>query len=219
MNATQFKLIERNYYSFDVPILLQRAQRIIKAYPNITFTWQNDILALAGTLDITKTEQLLNTLAIAGFTTGKNLTTEQLQLTPAMLMLESKQIKQQIFDDLIGRIASLQLNFPIASDTVTPEMLASLQRLYQYIQQLEPIAKELKINFGLLILGSSDNTGNKTANNIISLKRANNAADILNHKGIDKDKMFVLGLGQIEITDISSTARTVMFNVIHINHD
>ena len=219
MNSTLFNLNERNYYSFDPPILRQRAQRIIKAYPNITFTWQNDMLELSGSLEITKTEQLLNALAIAGFTPDKNLSTEQLTLASAMPMLESQQIQQQIFDDLIGRIASLQLNFPVAVETITPEMQLSLQRLYQYIQQLTPIAKALNINFGLLILGSSDNTGNKTANNIISLKRANNAADVLQLKGINKDKMFVLGLGQIEITDISSTARTVMFNVIHINND
>ncbi|MBA6390980.1 OmpA family protein [Colwellia sp. BRX10-3] len=219
MNAAQFKLIERNYYSFDPPILRERAQRIIKAYPNITFTWQNNTLVLAGTLDITKTEQLLNTLAIAGFKSDKNLTSEQLQLTSSLPTLQSKQIQQQIFDDLIGRIAALQLNFPVAVETITPEMHVSLQKLYQYVQQLEPVAKALNINYGLLILGSSDNTGNKTTNNIISLKRANNASYELQQKGINKDKMFVLGLGQIEITAISSKARTVMFNVIHINQE
>ena len=217
LDTSQFKLIERNYFSFDAPILLQRAQRIMKAYPNVSFTWQNDMLALTGILDISKTEQLLNTLAIAGFTSDKNLTTEQLQLTSILPLTSSMEVKQQIFDDLIGRIASVQLNFPVAVETITPQMHASLKRLYQYIQQLDEVAKELNVNFGVLILGSSDNTGNKAANDIISLKRANNAADTLQKQGIAKDKMFVIGLGQIDITAISHSARTVMFNIIHIN--
>ena len=97
-------------------------------------------------------------------------------------------------------------------------MQLTLKRLYQYIEQLEPLAKTLNIKFGLLVLGSSDNTGNKSTNRTISLQRANNAAEVLQELGIDKDKMFVLGLGQIDINDISNSARTVMFNIIHIKN-
>ena len=98
-------------------------------------------------------------------------------------------------------------------------MQLTLKRLYQYIQQLEPLAQTLNLNFGLLVLGSSDNTGNKSTNLTISLQRANNAADVLQQLGIDKTKMFVLGLGQIDINDITNSARTVMFNVILTNND
>ena len=217
LDASRFNLIERNYHSFDRDILRLRAQRIMTQYPNISLAWQNEQLTLTGTLDLIKAEQLHNSLAIAGFTQDKNLNTEQLQLTSALPLATNKQVKQQIFDELIGRIASIQLNFPVAVETITPEMNTSLTRLYQYLQQLEDISQELKVNIGLLILGSSDNTGNKAANDIISLKRANNAADMLRKQGLAKDKMFIIGLGQIEIATVSSSARTVMFNVIHIN--
>jgi len=219
MNASHFKLVERNYQSFDPQILLQRAQGIIKQYPNVSFTWQDNMLALTGTVDITKTERLFNALAIAGFSQEKNLTSEQLQLTSVLPLTTSKQVQQQIFESLIGRISSVQLNFAVASESITPEMHASLQRIYQYIRQLEPIAKALEIDFGLLIMGSSDNTGNKATNDILSIKRANNSYEILQSKGVDKDKMSVLGIGQIDIAGVSSTARTVMFNVIYINKD
>ncbi len=217
LNEQHFTIIERNYYALDPSILRQRAQRIIAAYPDLSVKWQDSNLILSGLLDITKKEQLHNALAIAGFTAGQNLITDKLQLTSALPMLESREINQQVFDDIIGRIGAIQLNFPVANEVINAEMHASLQRLYQYITQLEPIATALDINFGLLILGSSDNTGNKTTNDIISLQRAKNAADILLRKGINKDKVFVVGLGQIEIPGISSTARTVMFNIIHIN--
>tara|TARA_B110000438_G_scaffold299920_1_gene351064 strand:+ start:1337 stop:3094 length:1758 start_codon:yes stop_codon:yes gene_type:complete len=219
INSVNVKLIERNYYSLDAPILHQRVDRINANYPNINFTWQNNMLVLAGTLSISETEQLLNALGLAGFTVGNNLDTAQLQLTSSNAVAQSKQIKQQVFNDIIGRIASLQLNFPVAAQTVTPEMRLTLQKIYQYIEQLTPLAESLNINFGLLILGSSDNTGSSSTNRIISLQRANNAADVLQEHGIDKAQMFVTGLGKIDINEISTKARTVMFNIIHINNN
>lgn len=219
LNPAQLTITERNYHSLDQQILQQRAQRIVSAYPNISASWKNHSLMLTGTIDLIKTEQLRNTLAIAGFTEGENLNTEQLNLVSNTPSSTHKEIKQQLFDQLVGRIASIQLNFSVASENITPQMQPSLQRLYLYIQQLTPIAKELNIDFGLLILGSSDNTGNKSTNNILSMKRANNTAEILQRKGIAKDRMYVVGLGQIDIKNISGTARSVMFNVIYNSHN
>ena len=219
LNPAQLTITERNYHSLDQQILQQRAQRIVSAYPNISASWKNHSLMLTGTIDLIKTEQLRNTLAIAGFTEGENLNTEQLNLVSNTPSSTHKEIKQQLFDQLVGRIASIQLNFSVASENITPQMQPSLQRLYLYIQQLTPIAKELNIDFGLLILGSSDNTGNKSTNNILSMKRANNTAEILQRKGIAKNRMYVVGLGQIDIKNISSTARSVMFNVIYNSHN
>ena len=219
LNPAQLTITERNYHSLDQQILQQRAQRIVSVYPNISASWKNHSLMLTGTIDLIKTEQLRNTLAIAGFTEGENLNTEQLNLVSNTPSSTHKEIKQQLFDQLVGRIASIQLNFSVASENITPQMQPSLQRLYLYIQQLTPIAKELNIDFGLLILGSSDNTGNKSTNNILSMKRANNTAEILQRKGIAKDRMYVVGLGQIDIKNISGTARSVMFNVIYNSHN
>ena len=219
INSANVKVIERNYYSLDTPILHQRIERISANYPRINFTWKNNMLALAGTLNISKTEQLLNALGLAGFTVDNNLDTAKLQLTSSNAIAESKQIQQQLFNDIIGRVASLQLNFPVAIETITPEMQMTLQKIYQYVKQLTPLAKSLNIKFGLLILGSSDNTGSSSTNNIISLQRANNAADVLQQHGMEKTQMFVVGLGKIEISEISSKARTVMFNIIHINNN
>ncbi|MGB2741987.1 MAG: OmpA family protein [Cognaticolwellia sp.] len=219
INTKQLNLIERNYHSFEPQILQLRAQRIMKKYPNINLAWQNNILNLLGTIDITKTDQLFTALAIAGFTQGQNLLTDKLQQKAPASLPTSKHIKQALFDDLIGRIASIQLSFSVASEDITPEMQQSLLHIFQYVEQLEQLAEVLNINFGLLIMGSSDSTGNKVTNDILSIKRANNAADFLTNKGLNKNKMYVLGLGQIDITGVSNTARTVMFNIIYVNEE
>ena len=219
INTEQLNLIERNFHSFEPQILQLRAQRIMKKHPNINLVWQNDKLSLIGTIDIIEADQLFTTLAIAGFTQGQNLLTDELQQKTPAFLSTSKHIKQALFDDLMGRIASIQLNFSVASEEITPKMQQSLIHISQYVEQLEQLAEVLNINFGLLIMGSSDSTGNKVTNDILSMKRANNAADILKNKGLNKNKMYVLGLGQINITDVSNTARTVMFNIIYVSDE
>jgi outer membrane protein OmpA-like peptidoglycan-associated protein len=96
-------------------------------------------------------------------------------------------------------------------------MQLALRRLYQYIQQLELLATELNINFGLLVMGSSDISGVKAANDQLSIKRAQNTASLLENLGVNRDKIYVTGLGQIDITDVKDAARKVMFNIIFVS--
>lgn len=212
----QLNITERYYYSLDPDLLNIRAQKILSQYPTISSTWQNKLLTLSGSLGLIETEQLLNKLSISGFIDGKNLSADQLHLASPASLENSTTVKQQLFDDLIGRVSAIQLNFTIASEQITPKMQITLQRLYLQVQQLSQLARELDISFGLLIIGTSDSTGSKTANNKLSINRAKNTANTLQAMGLNKEKMYVTGLGQIEITDISNTARKVMFNILFV---
>jgi outer membrane protein OmpA-like peptidoglycan-associated protein len=212
-----FTIIERNYHSLDAQILFFRAEKIISQFPQVNLSWQNNILSLSGKLGFNDSEQLLSSLAIAGFTKGQNLDIGQLQLISTQTIASSRQVKQQIFDDLIGRVSSTQLDFAVASEAITVKMQASLEQIKQYMEQLNALANELNINIGLLIIGCSDNTGNIVANNALSLNRANNTEKVLINKGLNADQMYVVGLGQIDINTVKNTARKVIFNVIYIN--
>ena len=216
-DVKKFSILERNYHSLSPQILLSRAEKIIGSFPHVTSTWQENSLSLAGKVSIIESEQLLSKLAVAGFTEGLNLNTENLQLMSTHQIATSRQVKQQLFDDLISKISSTQLNFPVAGEKITAQMQVPLARVFQYIRQLELLANELDINIGLLVIGCSDNTGNKITNKALSLKRAENTAQTLIDKGLSKDKIFTAGLGQIDIKVIKNTARKVMFNVIYIN--
>ena len=217
LTITQLNITERNYYSLDPELLNIRAQKVLSRYPSISSTWQNHLLTLSGSLALIQTEQLLKALSMSGFIAGKNLSTEQLQLASPSSLANSTEVKQQLFDDLIGRISAIQLDFTIASEQITPNMQITLQRLFLRVQQLSQLAKDLDISFGLLIIGTSDSSGNKTINNQLSMNRAKNTADTLQAMGLNKDKMYVTGLGEIEITDISNTSRKVMFNVLFVD--
>tara|TARA_R110002050_G_scaffold59924_1_gene133380 strand:- start:188 stop:1948 length:1761 start_codon:yes stop_codon:yes gene_type:complete len=207
-------LVEHQYYSLSPEILLVRAQQILAQYSQIQSNWQNEVLNLSGTIDLLKLEKLLNALATVGFSEGKNLNIQDIKLPSSNIMATDKKVTQQIFNELVARISIIQLDFSVKSDKITPTMTVTLQQLYQYLQQLEQLADELELNIGLLVIGCSDNSGNRVNNAQLSLQRAKNSRNVLRKLGFSEQKMFITGLGQIDIEKVNNQARKVMFNVL-----
>ncbi len=207
-------LVERQYYSLSPEILLVRAQQILAQYSQIQSNWQNEVLNLSGTIDLLQLEKLLNALATVGFSEGNNLNIQDIKLPSSNIMATDKKVTQQIFNELVARISIIQLDFSVKSDKITPTMTVTLQQLYQYLQQLELLADELELNIGLLVIGCSDNSGNRVNNAQLSLQRAKNSRNVLSKLGFSEQKMFITGLGQIDIEKVNNQARKVMFNVL-----
>lgn len=211
------KLKERMYRSLSPEILVKRVDKIINRYPNLSQQWQGDRLSLSGNIDIVKLQQLTAQLADAGISSSqfdiKNLT-----LNNSDKFAQSTTINQQVFKDIVGKISTIQLDFEIGNNQITPMMQIELQTLAGQFSYLIKLAEQLNINVGLLLMGSSDNSGNRDANNKLSLMRAESTATALIQLGLNRAQMFVTGLGQIDIKDVKQTSRKVMFNVIYINN-
>ncbi|GAA6170981.1 hypothetical protein NBRC116592_06510 [Colwellia sp. KU-HH00111] len=219
LSNRKLNITERHYYSLAPELIVARAKKILTQYPKVSSRWDKNTLTLSGALPLSELEQLINQLSSSGFSGSKNLNTEQLQTTSSEPITHTKAFKRQLFNDLIGRISAIQLDFTIASEEITAKMQLTLQRLYQQLQQLDQVAKALNISFGLVIIGTSDSSGNKSANQQLSMKRANNAAQALQAMGLSKDNIYVSGLGQIDISGLNNTSRKVMFNVLFIDKD
>jgi len=153
LTIEQLSLTERLYHSLDSEILNTRAQRVLFEYPEINMAWNKDILHLSGTLASLKSEKLVNALMVAGFTVGRNLTIDDIKPPSANDAISSKAIKAQIFKELVGRVSTIQLEFPVASAEITATMRPTLQQLYQSFYQLNQLADELDLSVGLVIIG------------------------------------------------------------------
>ena len=219
LTIEQLTLTERRYHSLAPEMLKVRAQQLWVQYPEVKMVWQGEMLSLLGTLDLLKLEKLRYALSAAGFTEGKNLTIDKMQFPSTTTITTNKAVKQQLFNDLVGRISTIQLEFSVESDDVTLKMQLTLQRLYQYLHQLNQLAEELDLSFGLLVIGCSDNSGNKVNNTRLSLQRAQNTGNALNKLGFSEQQMYITGLGQIEIVKVQNKARKVIFNVLFVNKE
>ena len=214
--SKNIKITEYAYQSLAPEILYIKAKNILQNYPGIKVDWNEQTLFLTGQLDIVKKEQLLQQLNIAGYSVGSNLNTKELQTISLKTTTIDREVKLQLFNELIGRISAIQLDFTVESEVVTTDMQEVIHTLYGYLQQLEEIAQELNINYGLLVLGSSDSSGTASANVKLSIARARNTATIIENMGFSKNKIYVTGLGQIDIATVNNAARKVMFNIIFV---
>lgn len=217
LNIAHINISEKNYLSLDPPLLYFRAKSIIRKYPTIKVSWENNVLSLHGTLDIIQKEQLVNALELSGFVEGKNLITQHLILPSPIQSISDKEGKKYIFNQIIGRVAAIQLNFPIKSATISSDMKVTLLHVSELIKQLALIAQDLDIKFGFLIIGSSDNSGNQLTNNQLSLQRAENTEKALINLGLNKEIMYTKGIGEVKIKAVEDTARKVMFNVLYVH--
>ncbi|WP_159818895.1 OmpA family protein [Colwellia sp. 20A7] len=217
LTIEQLSLTERLYHSLDSDILNIRAQRVLLEYPELNMMWNKERLYLSGTLAVLKSEKLVTALMAAGFTLERNLIIEDVKPPSANEAISTKAIKAQIFKDLVGRITTIQLDFPVASADVTPNMHSTLQQLYQYFHQLNQLADELDLNVGLVVIGCSDNSGSIAKNTLLSRQRGENTGNALNLLGLSKEQMYVTGLGQIDIMNVKNNARKVLFNVLYVS--
>jgi outer membrane protein OmpA-like peptidoglycan-associated protein len=210
-------LKERRYRSLSPEILNRRAEIILSHYANVSRQWKDQQLSLSGNIDITKFQLLTAQLADAGIASNQ-LNIEKLILNTSDTLAQSITIQQQVFKDLVGKISTMQLDFDVASTQVTPIMQIDLKRVAEQFLYLNKLAKQLDINVGLLIMGSSDNSGNRSDNTRLSMLRAESTATALSHLGLNRAQMFVTGLGQIDIKDVKYTSRKVMFNIMYVDN-
>jgi len=217
LSFKSLNLIERRYRSLSPEILNRRVEAIISHYPDLSFHWKNEQLSLLGNIDIIKYQELTTQLSDIGIT-SRQLQIQQLSLDNSNDFAQSTDVNQQIFKDLIGKISTIQLNFEVNSNQVTPAMQMDLKLLAEQFRYLIKLAKQLNINIGLLLMGASDNSGNRNTNKKLSMMRAESAAIELTHLGLNRVQMFVTSLGQIDIEDVKNTSRKVMFNVIYIDN-
>jgi outer membrane protein OmpA-like peptidoglycan-associated protein len=217
LSFNNIKLKERRYRSLSPEILNSRLEEILSGYPYLSKQWRGERLLLTGNIDASSFQEITKQLADAGIFSNQ-LNIEKLIVNNSDNVSNSVAIQQQIFKSIVGKISATQLDFDIGNNQVTPRMKAHLQQLVNQFIHLEKLGKQLNINVGLLIMGSSDNSGNRVDNTKLSMERAENTATALAYLGLNRDKVFVTGLGQIDIKDMKSTSRKVMFNIMYVEN-
>jgi outer membrane protein OmpA-like peptidoglycan-associated protein len=209
-------LKERMYHSLSPKVIAKRVEKIMSSNSNISHLWDGERLLLKGKIDSSQYKKLIANLTDAGITSTQ-LDLKNLSLINSNELAQSLAINKQVFVDLLGKISSIQLGFDSGSNQVTSTMQVDLQLLADQFSYLKKLARQLNISVGLVIMGSSDNSGIRSINNKLSVQRAESTAKALTQLGLNRAQMFVTGLGQIDLKDVKHTSRKVMFNVIYVN--
>lgn len=215
LDYLHIELNERGFISQDAELLHAKVAKLLSDYNDIIFQWHGSQLQLSGQIDITEREDLLTRLAILGYVRGSNL-----QLTDVVFSHPQSgtntELVSQMFTRLVGQISATQLHFEVASSAITAPMRAKLQVLAERFGRLQLLATQLNYHIdGLVIVGSSDNSGRAITNDQLSQLRANHTLDELTKLGIAQRNLLATGLGEVDLGNDGSTARKVMFNVMY----
>lgn len=124
---------------------------------------------------------------------------------------------QARFQDLVNQISGTQLNFASNSAELNEDTQLTVELVAQKLKELLEIGVQIDRQFGLLIIGASDGSGNPQRNLRLSKRRAENVAKALLDQDLPKSILYTKGLGQIELETIKQSSRTVLFNVITTN--
>ena len=242
-NNLKFKnvqLNEQHYQSTDTQLKVKKANKIISEYNSsklidsrqsapssskIEANWQNDTLFIHGQLSWSQQQELSTQLISIGLQpksdfifsgnsigNTKGTATENISSTEAQSVISKAE-----YQDLINQISGTQIDFDVNSATINDQSKTKVILLANKIKRLQALSESLNRQFGLIIIGASDGSGNKSNNIRLSKKRADSVASELVRQGINSTNIYTVGLGQLTLANIEQRSRTVLFNVISFN--
>ncbi len=208
-------LTEQLFISADTSIIQHKAQKIYEKFL-LSGQWKNKELTLNGKITYADKRILQQELSvIAG---GLLVDSSKLELkdNSPLNIKTNILLAQHIFKEKVGEISTIQLHFRKADISLDKISEQIVKEQTTRLNELFLLAKTLNIEIGVLVLGTSDNSGVKAKNNQISQQRASIVKAALINNGIDASKLHALGVGEIPLNNISADARKVLFSIIYL---
>jgi outer membrane protein OmpA-like peptidoglycan-associated protein len=206
---------EQLYHSADNKITKQKIEQLLKVYA-ISSQWVNNTLILNGRISSSDIELIKQQINLISPDLKINFDKVAL-ITPQPLNTKDNDVLSDfIFKEKIGQISSVQINFNAAESTLNEQEKAKLQQQIIKIKALLQYAHKNNKQLGLLIIGTSDNTGLKQNNLKISKQRAQIVRNELIKGGLKPENLYAIGIGEIPISNITNEIRKVLFTVIYL---
>ncbi len=206
---------ENLFISVDEEIIQKKAKMIYESY-SLKAEREGNTFILIGDISyqdkLAMQQQLTN---IAG-----NLTFDITRLNiidnDSVSVAQDDILAKHLLKDKIGQISAIQLDFIANSATLNEVSIQQLKEQTNKLKELFLLAKQLSLNVAILVIGTSDKNGLKKQNILMSQQRASVVKAALIHNGINANKLYSLGIGEIPLKHISADTRKVLFNVIYL---
>ncbi len=212
IDPKKITVIEQAFISAEPELQQRKIEALLKQY-QLLAKMNGNTLSLKGKIPYTSFEVLKTKLInLLGQT---QLDTSQLTLiTKTPIEKNNRNLQLALLNDQLAQLSNLQISFTRNSAELNELAKQQIQVQSMRIKTAMHLAKTISINLGILIIGTSDNQGSDLSNIIISKKRAAVVKNALINNGIDADKLYALGIGEVKIPSISSETRKVVFSSI-----
>lgn len=209
---------ERAYLSLDHQLIRQKTENIVRNYPDIKLSWDDLLPRFSGQLTNINKLRLqgeLSKLIGLGF---QNAWLDGIAITGSENnAAEDPAIIKAILDLNIAKIDRQSIAFEPNKSNLSDQAVNTLIDIKQQFNQMIQVAEQLKLSLGLIVMGTSDTSGNTTFNKILSQKRADNVKAKLQELGIAENRLNAIGLGVIDLEANREGTRKVLFNVVYFD--
>jgi outer membrane protein OmpA-like peptidoglycan-associated protein len=207
-------VIEKSFSSLSPAIIKRRIESLAAQYTDVIVE-DDDPLVLKGRLSWNQMQSFdKQYYAITGIE-KLNVDRSGLLLEKLYLSAEQPGIKKQLFEQLVGEISRIQIQFSINETTLDETARLNIQSLSILLRDVFELADQLELSASLIIIGASDSSGLAAKNQRLSLERANAVKAALINQGMTVSKLFATGIGEVELSSDAMATRRVMFNTMY----
>ncbi len=223
IKADQFqnwvKVHQIPFISLDSPVIKKQVTALIDRF-NLSRQNSNELSAIVFNPEL---GQITGTLSSAQALLLNSQLNDIQGVSLLELSVEFNETKNTLSDEHVterilalhsGSINQLQITFDFASAEVPLAEMEKLKKVVELYKDVISFADELNLSVKLLVLGASDNIGNREVNQALSVKRALNTANALVALGINREEIMTSGLGIIADTPTDTNIRKAIINVI-----
>lgn len=202
------------YISLHKEIILKRINAVINPFAQVRASFSDFTVYLEGTVNQSDFDLLKERVFhIPGIS---HINTENLIIISSAKALKEDELSRLLFLKTINEVNGFTLSYARSKTNISPYMANDLEQIYLKLKLIEELAITLNLNFGLIVIGTSDGIGTQSIKQNISLKRAQNALTYLTSLGLNSDSVQAVGMGTLELKGLQSEFRKVLFNVVYM---
>ena len=177
LNPATVKMEWAPFYALDAPLVLARAQSILRPPESVQFHIEGGILVATGSASPDWARE------------AKRLAV----LVPGISQYRDDGLVTASISALLDRINRTVIHFPSGSSTVEPSERVALDTVAAILRELDQLVSQSSQRVHLEVLGWTDATGPPARNLQLSQERAEAVVAVLREKRLDKAATVVLG--------------------------
>jgi len=204
-------ITERSYRSVDAELNQKRLNLLLQHFPELTLN--NEELTYSGKLTSERFTELKNSLIPLVETLDINKVLADIDITKPAISISDREINRILVAQKIKKIEQTRIDFKHNESALTTPAQTALTTLSDDISTAIELSGSLDFSIQIIIIGTSDSSGNANYNKRISDKRAQSIYKVLVENGVNEYAIQTVGLGAMKRSD---DIPHVLFSVIKV---
>ncbi|MDM7859052.1 OmpA family protein [Alteromonas sp. ASW11-36] len=206
---------QQAFISVEPTIVVRKLKNLQQRFPEVAMHGAQPIV-LSGELGWRKMQAFNAELAALPGIHTIHIDRTALKLSEVSIQAaDQPAIQRQLFEQLVGEISRINIEFASGAAQLDDIAIENVVALKKLLDDALKTAQSLNLSANLIIIGASDATGSSSANQRLSLARANAVKTALINQGINVSQLFATGIGEINLSDDAVATRRVMFNLMY----